>query len=394
MNNDYTESSIILFLLVAVAIVMLQQFFIEWFIMGWKWVVSALLFPAAILPSFVTDKVLFFWLEGVQSNAQGALSTLAQSPSYIYSQSGGLEFVDRVNTYLTKMFSPYIVLFFMFYLKKNYFKRGFRRTFSIDTLIIDQADLWPVIKPMVEVKPQKIKDLDEGVWAMCLEPINFAEKHDLIIRTENKMGEQKMQLDEEKCIEIFSSQLGRQWKGIDDLDQNEKFVLAILLLKANRLGDDSTALAGEIATAFSSEKKYSKKDLKAFYDKAVKNTESVLEKYGKSDVFKEALSQHYYVHTLMPRMLEYARVDGVLATADFVWLKPQNRTLWYILNNVGRNAAWTECAGIWFHYNYEKAIERKIPAPKISGAVAALDLNFKESAEEYVPLKGYNDKKD
>lgn len=398
MNQDYTESSVILFLLFAVAVMFLQQYLTEWFIFVWKWFALACLFPVAVLPSFITDNLLFFWTSNLQEKAQASMSVLVQNPDYIYQYSvqkygSGLTFVTNVNKGLTQMFAPYILLFFLFYVKKNYSKREFRKTFSIDTLVADQADLWPVIKPMVEIKPHETANLDEGEWAMCLEPMSFARKYGLIIESENKMGEKRIALDEEKMINVFSSQLGRQWKGIDDLTQEEKFVLAIFLLKANRKGDDAKELAGKIATAFSSEKKYKKKDLLAFMKIAVDESEKVLEKYKKSEVFLESLSQHYYVNTVLPRMLEFARVDGVLATADFIWLKPRNRTLWYILNNIGRNAAWVECAGIWHHYNYEKAIEKKLPSPRILGAVSALDLEFKESAEEYIPLKGYNDNK-
>lgn len=391
MNNDYTETSIILFLIVAVAIMVLQQYFAEAFIMVWKWIAMGLLFPAAILPSFVTEHGIFFWMADVKETSHTIISMLVQSTSYIYAQGGELEFVGKVNRYLTTMYSPFILAFFLFYLKKNLSKREFRRNFSIDSLIEDQADLWPVIKPMVEVKPQDTKDLDTGEWAMCLEPIQFGYKNNLVIETENKMGEKKIALDEEKSLKLFKTQLGRQWKGVEDLTREERFVLSVLLTKANRFGKDAVVLVGTIATAYSSEKKYSKKQMDLFMKEADAAADAAIEKYKKSEVFLNILSQHYYVNTVLPRMLEMARVDGVLATADFIWLKPRNRTLWYILNNVGRTASWTECAGIWFHYNYEKAIERKLPAPKISGALAALDLDFKESAEEYIPLKGYND---
>jgi intracellular multiplication protein IcmP len=368
---------------------MLKDYFLEAFVFGWKWFALAFVFPAAYLPSFITDNVLFFWMDDVQESARFISFNLLQSAELIINDKGA-DYVGVVNDFITQMFAPYLVLFFVFYLKKNFSKREFRRTFTIDTLIVDQADLWPVIKPMVEVRPQKIKNLDQGEWAMGLEPRGFAMANDLIEYSENKMGEKKMTLKEDKVIKVFSQQLGRQWKSIEDLTIEERFLLAIFLTKANREGDDAKELAEIVATAYSTEKKYSKKDMEKFMKKAIAETDAAIQKYRKSEVFLNTLSQHYYVNTVLPRMLEMARVDGVFATADFVWLKIRNRTLWYILNNIGRNASWAECAGIWCHYNYEKAIERKIPSPNITGAVASLDLVFRECADEYIPLKGYN----
>lgn len=400
MNQDYTESSMYLFIAFMVIFFLTKKFFLGVFIMAWKWIAMFAIFPLIYIPSFVSDGILFFWTSGVVEQAQAHLNILVRSNEYITAlQLGdivqeGVRYkfsIGEVNSFLTRLFSPYLLIFFLFYSYKNLSKKEFRGTFNIDSLIRDQADLWPVIKPMVEVFPHKIADLDEGPWAMGLETMTFAERFDLLEHSENRMGEKKIALKEDKVIDVFRSQLGKEWTTIEDLTQEEKFILSILITKANRKGDDAKRLGETIATAYTSEKKYSKKELKSFMDKAIKDSNAALHTYGKSDIFLDTVAQHYYIRTMLPRMLEMARIDGVLATADFIWLKIRDRTLWYTLNNVGRNASWIECAGIWHHFNYEKAIERKIPSPSITGAVAAIDWEFRNSTEDYIPLSGYNE---
>jgi intracellular multiplication protein IcmP len=45
--------------------------------------------------------------------------------------------------------------------------------------------------------------------------------------------------------------------------------------------------------------------------------------------------------------------SGVLQSALFLWLKPKDRRLWYILNNVGRKVAWPEITGVFAHWQFE-----------------------------------------
>lgn len=389
MNNDYSESSIYVICAIVLALMFLQQYFIEAFVMIWKWFALAVLFPLSYLPSIVT-KVLFFWM----GNA-----SIEQAPVYIYKllqptefivETYGTKFIGRANEFINALVAPYLLIYFVYYTKKNLKNNEFKKKFSIDTLITHQADLWPQIKPLVNVHPEKIDDLDEGEWAMGAEPLSFSKNHGLIKTTEDEMGEVKIELIEEKVRSIFKSQLGSIWKGVDHLTQEERFILAIFLPKANRDDKLSQLVRKKVATAYTTEKKYSKKELKMFWDEAVELTNKVINEQKDSEVLINTISQHYYVNTVLARMLEMARVDGVLANADFIWLKIRNRTLWYILNNVGRNASWIECAGIWHHYNYEKAIERKIPAPNITGAISALDWEFRNNAANYIPLPGYN----
>ncbi len=55
-----------------------------------------------------------------------------------------------------------------------------------------------------------------------------------------------------------------------------------------------------------------------------------MNKYKNSRPVTRVLRAHAYVLTVMASMLLLARKEGVMATADFLWLKTIDRTLWYI----------------------------------------------------------------
>lgn len=93
----------------------------------------------------------------------------------------------------------------------------------------------------------------------------------------------------------------------------------------------------------------------------------------------EFLKPHsFWRDTALLALYEAARTKGVLPTAEFIWLRPVNRQLWYLLNNLGRRTAWPETAGLWAHYMTETAISRVDPLsrgiedPQVEEAVSAL----------------------
>ena len=80
----------------------------------------------------------------------------------------------------------------------------------------------------------------------------------------------------------------------------------------------------------------------------------------------------------MASMLELARTDGVLASAEFLWLKPLDRKLWYMLNSVGRQTAVPEIAGAFAHWTAEKKTKRALRVPMVDEAAKSLEVAMKE----------------
>jgi intracellular multiplication protein IcmP len=82
--------------------------------------------------------------------------------------------------------------------------------------------------------------------------------------------------------------------------------------------------------------------------------------------------------TVMASMLEAARLDGVLSSAEFLWLKPIDRQLWFMLNSVGRWTAVVEVGGPFAHWLAEKEIGRPIKTPLVDQATKALEIAMQE----------------
>ena len=101
-------------------------------------------------------------------------------------------------------------------------------------------------------------------------------------------------------------------------------------------------------------------------------------KHEKTVPVQEILQRHAYVSTVMAAMLEAARSDGVQASADFLWLKPLDRRMWYTLNTVGRQTPFVEVAGIFAHWVAEKGANKKLLVPMVEEATKALELALQE----------------
>ncbi len=161
-------------------------------------------------------------------------------------------------------------------------------------------------------------------------------------------------------------QMGPLWKGCDALPIHIKALLIIFVARAQREHKVAEQLLEQIAASAS----HGKLDFTGVTEH--------LEKYKNSKLIKWLEGRHAYVGTLMASLLEIARSDGVLATAEFLWLKPVDRRLWYMLNNVGRRTAVVEVSGLFAHWLAEKKLQRPLRTPMVKEAVVALRDAVKE----------------
>lgn len=95
------------------------------------------------------------------------------------------------------------------------------------------------------------------------------------------------------------------------------------------------------------------------------------------------LAQHAFVNTGMMSLLVEAREAGrVDSFANFNWVKESDRSLWYCLDNVGRNVSFIECAGVHSHWTIEKIVGQPITHPEVSGAVEGLKKYLIQEIED------------
>lgn len=103
------------------------------------------------------------------------------------------------------------------------------------------------------------------------------------------------------------------------------------------------------------------------------------------------VNQHAFQTTAMLRALATAREEGgVMAPAQFVWLRGYDRTLWYPLNNLGRQAFHMEAFGAMAHFKAEKMTQRPIPRPKVEAAIDSISEYMKSEKARPIPQLDYS----
>lgn len=271
-----------------------------------------------------------------------------------------------------------VLIIMALYLLKNNASMRWKTKHNMDTLIRQEQKNWPQIAPVV---PLDLVDLNinEGPWAMAKNPMQYAKVMKLL--EIDKVSDSKAawkatenyraKLIKEKAHRAFVNQMGPLWQGVNALPPHTKALFAIFAARCEHKADDARAYCGELAqNAAKGEMQYSR-------------TEEFLKKYGNNKAVKRCTERHAYVYTVMASMLELARTDGVLASADFLWLKPVDRKLWYVLNTVGRQTAPVEIAGPWAHWLAEKEMHRALSVPMVEEAVKAYEKGLAQMV--YVP---------
>lgn len=241
----------------------------------------------------------------------------------------------------------------------------FRQTYNMEKLKRLEVENWPQITPVLSKNLLK-KDLDEGPWAMSKLPLNFCKQHDLLDLGVDPDGKKCWTLKTGMAERLFVLQMGPLWKGVNALPIHVKALVVIFVARTQREHEVADRFLNQIAAS-------------AIHGKLdFSGVEEQLAKYEQSKVILWLEKRHAYVGTLLATLLEIARKDGVLATAEFLWLKPVDRRLWYMLNSVGRQTSVVEVAGIFSHWLAEKKLNRALRTPMVKEAVVALEGSVKD----------------
>lgn len=240
----------------------------------------------------------------------------------------------------------------------------YKEKYSMNSLRSQEKVNWPEINPITNTNLIKT-DIDKLPWNMSVQPIDFAKQYDLLDRTviNNKPA---VEVNQGRAYEVFSSQLGRRWSNLKDFKMHE---LALFAVFAARVAGDDIA-AKKLLDQMSLSGAAGKVNFSGTYP--------LLRKHVQHKAVGKAVSPHAYVLTAMSSLLEVARATGVLASAEFLWLKRFDRKLWYMLSSVGRQTPFPEVAGPFSHWIVEKKLRRPLKVPMVNEAVIALDTAIKE----------------
>ena len=256
--------------------------------------------------------------------------------------------------------------------------RKCKRTYNMKSLLLSQRQNWPKINPVTKLDLINTPAL-EGPWSMSLTPMEFAKKHKLLeIETlplkEGQLGREQETIAKilrGKANKVFTMQLGAAFANLEQLPIHAKALVGIFAARANRDRQGADQLLQQIAV--------SSGDGKLNFTGA----EALCQKHKDSKLMRLVSERHAYILTMMASLLDLARMDGVLAVAEFLWLKPVDRRMWYMLSSVGRQTAFTEIAGPFAHWLAEKELGQRIVTPMVEEATNALALAMDELV--YVP---------
>lgn len=253
-----------------------------------------------------------------------------------------------------------IMLVFAYYLKFKHPGEQFHRTFTMNRLRSSEVSLWPSITPILDENLVKVP-LDKGPWAMAKLPLDFCKENKILHTGTAKDGSTTWEVNTSEAESILSQQLGPQWNGLERQPIHIQALAIIFVLKLQRKSKESSALIRQIAV---SAKKGGRLDMSGVKEQVAK--------ISQSKPIRWLEMRHSYRTTLMASLLQMCRSEGVLATAEFLWLKPVDRRMWYMLNSVGRQTAPVEIAGAFSHWQTELKVRRPLRTPVVTSAANAL----------------------
>ncbi|HDI4404071.1 TPA: type IVB secretion system coupling complex protein DotM/IcmP [Legionella pneumophila] len=262
-----------------------------------------------------------------------------------------------------------VVLAFVLYNSNVTLK--YRKTYDMKSLRAQEQFNWPAIMPIVK-EDLVSQDVNKGPWAMALTPMEFARKYNLLRKDDALLNnpvpgeEMTAGIRRGDAKRVFTMQLGPYWDGFERCSPQAYALSAVFIARMNRDRDAANNILKVLDKTFV--------DGKPDFSVA----RPVMKKYQNSELVQEVVAKHAYVLTVIASLLEAAREDGVVPSSEFLWLKPVDRRLWYMLNCVGRQTPYSEVAGPFAHWKAEKEMGRRSLVPMIDEAIRALEIAVKE----------------
>jgi len=93
----------------------------------------------------------------------------------------------------------------------------------------------------------------------------------------------------------------------------------------------------------------------------------IFDKYKNHPMAAKLFAVHHWEYTYLFELLVQAKRQGKCGHWEFLWLKPMNRTLFYVLNTVGRYTPHTESGAAFAQYQYERRCARMDHVPVHKG---------------------------
>ena len=241
----------------------------------------------------------------------------------------------------------------------------FKNIFTTKQLRLTEQEDWPQIMPVAKLDLVNV-NLDKEPWAMALNPMRFCEKYGLIKKEKEKNGQYNISLIHGAAYRILGLQLGPRWRGYEAIPMYLQALFAVFITRIDGEKKVADKLEEQLAASASSGQLN------------FTGVKELIEKHKNNKTVQRTIAKHAYVTTVMASLLVAAREAGVLASAEFIWLKTLDRRMWYMLNNVGRPTAFAEISGAFAHWLAEKKLGLPLTTPMVDEAVNGLGFALKE----------------
>jgi len=343
-------------------ILLFVTLYIIWAV-GHKYIV-AMVFNLNVLQA----KILSFFIDTSELSKNIYLMETIDPSSVSWGQM--IDFTRSVSDYMRYPILVILVLFAFFLYKSNVTLK-FRKVHDMKTLRAQEQYNWPAIMPVVKQDLVET-DINTGPWAMALSPLEFARKYQLLkkddVLLDNPVPGQEMTAGIRRgdAKRVFTLQLGPYWDGFEHCPPHVRALAAVFMARMNRDRESATKILDALDKSCS----VGKPDYTA--------VDAVLKKYQHIESVQEILGKHAYLMTVMASLIQASRSDGVVPSAEFLWLKPIDRRLWYMLNCVGRQTPYAEVSGPFAHWRAEQSMGRRSLVPMIDEAIKALEIAIKE----------------
>lgn len=109
----------------------------------------------------------------------------------------------------------------------------------------------------------------------------------------------------------------------------------------------------------------------------------LFDKHRDNAMARKLFAVHHWEYTYLYALFIEAKKMGKVTHAEFLWLKPMNRILFYVLNTVGRFTPHTESAAAFSQYAFERACSKagRLPLHKAEDGRTLPSIFIKPATE-------------
>ena len=268
---------------------------------------------------------------------------------------------------------------------------GLDRLLNMEKLLRHNAESFACLRPVLGRGKYLLstKSFDSGLWRTARTPLQFAVEHGLLrdeqsqpfspaqvflkngLPSEDLPAFGEARLDAEKTRTVFQTQLGPRFSCFEKLSPCRQAAAVAFLAYAAGDKENCVSILDDVSTAY--KERGGKAKCAILHEKAfVQRLAALWEEHEEVFSEKSLVRHNAYELVWFMALLNRARKKGVLASSQFLWLRPLDRPLWYALNQCGGRTAWAEGFAAWAHYTAEEKAGKALPEPQVASVVESL----------------------